>query len=179
MTELLPEFPYHPDPVATGVVVPSDATCLCCERKRGHIYTGPVYAAEDLTGHLCPWCIADGSAAERFDAHFTGGTSLGDDVPLKVFAAVDSRTPGFEAWQEPQWFFHCGDGAAFLGLVGAGELAAHPDALGMLRQEVSGFGWSSDHSTHYLASLDKDGQPTAYLFRCRVCAVHLAYSDFT
>lgn len=113
MTELLPEFPYHPDPVATGVVVPSDATCLCCERKRGHIYTGPVYAAEDLTGHLCPWCIADGSAAERFDAHFTGGTSLGDDVPLKVFAAVDSRTPGFEAWQEPQWFFHCGDGAAF------------------------------------------------------------------
>jgi uncharacterized protein CbrC (UPF0167 family) len=30
-----------------------------------------------------------------------------------------------------------------------------------------------------LASLDKDGQPTAYLFRCRACATHLAYADFT
>ncbi|WP_424890189.1 CbrC family protein [Streptomyces sp. XH2] len=26
--------------------------------------------------------------------------------------------PGLTAWQEPQWFFHCGDGAAFLGVVG-------------------------------------------------------------
>lgn len=178
VAELLPEFPYHPDPVSTGVVVPSDAMCLCCGRERGHIYTGPVYAVEDLTGRLCPWRISDGSAAECFDAHFTGGTSLGDDVPLEVFAAVDSRTPGFEAWREPQWFFHCGDGAAFLGLVGADDLAAHPDVLERLRQEVSGF-WPPDHVEPFLASLDKDGQPTAYLFRCRICTVHLAYCDFT
>ncbi|MET8332011.1 CbrC family protein [Streptomyces sp. NPDC005181] len=178
MTELLPEFPYHPDPVATGVVVPSDAVCICCGRKRGYIYTGPVYAVEDLTDRLCPWCIANGSVAERFDAHFTAGTCLGDDVPIGVFSAVDGRTPGFAAWQEPQWFFHCGDGAAFLGCVGAAELAVRPDALEVLRQEVGGSGWSSDRVEHFLGLLDKDGQPTAYLFRCRVCATHLAYSDF-
>ena len=31
----------------------------------------------------------------------------------------------------------------------------------------------------YLASLDRQRPPSAYLFRCRHCDVHLAYSDFT
>ncbi|MFD0117035.1 CbrC family protein [Streptomyces sp. NBC_00401] len=179
VTEWLPEFPYHPDPVATGVVVPSEKTCVRCEQARGYIYTGPVYAVEEIKGLLCPWCVADGSAAERFDAHFTDGTWLGEDVPLEVFAAVDQRSPGFAAWQETQWFFHCGDGAAFLGRAGAGELAVHPEALEMLRREASGWGRPADQVEHYVGSLDKDGQATAYLFRCRVCAIHLAYSDFT
>ncbi|WP_370424097.1 CbrC family protein (plasmid) [Streptomyces sp. QH1-20] len=177
MTELFPEFPYHPDPVATGVVVPSGAACVCCGKERGYIYRGPVYAAEELTGRLCPWCIADGSVAERFDAHFTAGTCLGDDVSLEVLEAVDRHTPGFAAWQEPQWLFHCGDGAAFLGVVGAAELAAHPDALETLQAETAGWGWPPDQAEHYLSSLDKDDQPTAYLFRCRSCAAYLAYSD--
>ncbi|MEV6704098.1 CbrC family protein [Streptomyces sp. NPDC051453] len=179
MAEWLPEFPYHPDPVSTGVVVPSEVTCVRCARARGYVYTGPVYAVEEIEDRLCPWCVADGSAAERFDAHFTDGTCLGEDVPLEVLAAVDRRTPGFAAWQETQRFFHCGDGAAFLGRVGAGELAAHPDALEMLRREARDEGRPADQVEHHLSSLDKDGQPTAYLFRCRVCAIHLAYSDFT
>ncbi|MGA4837367.1 CbrC family protein [Streptomyces sp. G45] len=118
MTEPLPEFPYHPDPVATGVVVPSGAACTCCGRERGYVYQGPVYAADELGGRLCPWCIADGSAAERFDAHVTSGACRGDDVSLEVFAAVDRRTPDFTARQEPQWFFHCAEGAVFLGRSG-------------------------------------------------------------
>ncbi|MFI6515691.1 CbrC family protein [Spirillospora sp. NPDC050679] len=32
---------------------------------------------------------------------------------------------------------------------------------------------------HYLAALDRDGQPTAYLYECLVCGTHLAYPDFT
>ncbi|MFF7274605.1 CbrC family protein [Streptomyces griseorubiginosus] len=31
----------------------------------------------------------------------------------------------------------------------------------------------------FLGSLDKDGRPTAYLFRCRVCATSLSYADST
>uniref|UniRef100_A0AAU2VF84 CbrC family protein n=1 Tax=Streptomyces sp. NBC_00003 TaxID=2903608 RepID=A0AAU2VF84_9ACTN len=99
-------------------------------------------------------------------------------VPLEVFAAVDRRTPGFAAWQEPQWFFHCAEGAAFLGPAGSAELAAHPEVLEMLRQEANGWGWPSEQVEHFLASLDKDGEATAYLFRCQVCAAHLAYTDF-
>jgi uncharacterized protein len=118
VTEPLPDFPYHPDPVATGAVAESDAVCVCCRRARGLLYTGPVYAPADLSEALCPWCIADGAAAARFDASFSDVPELPDDVPAETIAHVLRRTPGFRGWQQERWLFHCGDGAAFLGTAG-------------------------------------------------------------
>lgn len=71
------------------------------------------------------------------------------------------------------------DAAEYHGRVGAIELVGFPDALDVLRLERAGLGWEPSSIDDYLRSLDKDGQPTAYLFRCRVCRTHLAYSDFT
>ncbi|WP_171162035.1 CbrC family protein [Streptomyces sp. I05A-00742] len=176
----LPVFPYHPDPLATGsVVADPDTVCPCCARARGHVYTGPVHTAsdEDLHGRLCPWCIADGSAAERYGISFCG--VVAGEVPEAVLTAVDRRTPGFAAWQDSVWLTHCGDAAAFLGPAGAAELTAYPDALDALRREAVAWQWSADEIERYLASFERDGRPTAYLFRCRVCGTHLAYSDFT
>ncbi|WP_077801901.1 CbrC family protein [Streptomyces sp. JHA26] len=177
MTEPLPEFPYHPDPLATGSVAVSDAACACCGRARGYVYTGPVYAAGE-PGRLCPWCIADGSAARRYEAHFTADVA-GDEVTRDVLVAVAERTLGFTAWQDGQWLVHCGDAAAFLGRAGVRELTGYPDALDSLRQDIDAWGWPDDQVDDFLGSLDSGGQPTAYLFRCRTCAAHLAYADFT
>ncbi|MET9779024.1 CbrC family protein [Streptomyces sp. NPDC006367] len=177
MTETLPEFPYHPDPLATGSVTASDTACACCGRARGYVYAGPVYAAGE-PGRLCPWCIADGRAARRYEAQFTADV-VGDEVTRDVLVAIAERTPGFTAWQDGQWLVHCGDGAAFLGRAGAGELAGYPDALEGLWQDLRTFGWPEDQVDDFLGALDSDGQPTAYLFRCRTCATHLAYADFT
>jgi uncharacterized protein CbrC (UPF0167 family) len=163
----LPVFPYHPDPVATGSVVPSADACGCCGAARGYVYTGPVYSVADLPAPVCPWCIADGSAADRYEAQFT---EVEGQVPMDVVRAVAERTPGFSAWQQARWLTHCGDAAVFLGRAGARELRPHPDALESLAAE---FGEA------LLAALDADDQPTAYLFRCRGCARHLAYVDFT
>jgi uncharacterized protein len=160
-------------------VVATPGTCACCGKTRGHLYAGPVHAVEDPDGRLCPWCIADGSAAARYEAHFSGGVIGHGDVPRHVLLAIAERTPGFTGWQDSQWLVHCGDGAAFLGRAGAGELAAHPDALDHLRREVGSWGWAGHEVEAYLGSLDRDGQPTAYLFRCRVCGTHIAYSDFS
>ncbi|MER6069732.1 CbrC family protein [Streptomyces sp. NPDC001817] len=41
MSEELPGFPYHPDPLATGAVVASSTTCLSCGRKRRVHLHGP------------------------------------------------------------------------------------------------------------------------------------------
>ena len=118
----LPEFPYHPDPLATVSVAASDTACVCCGLRRGHVYTGPVFAVADgLDDALCPWCLADGTAAERYEAQFTG-------------------------------------------------LRAFPDASEFLAAEFD---------EAFLGALDAEGQPTAYLFRCRHCARHLAYADFS
>ncbi|WP_051830196.1 CbrC family protein [Streptomyces novaecaesareae] len=176
MTEPLPVFPYHPDPVGTGAIIQSDAECSCCSRARGYIYTGPVYAVENLSGRLCPWCIADGSAAERFEALFT---DVLDDIPVDRLFAITQRTPGFSGWQQERWLVHCGDGAAFLGTVGAAELTDHPEAWASLREELGHGPWSLSQAEQYLKALTKSGQPTAYLFRCRACGSHLAYSDAT
>ncbi len=96
---VLPIFKYHPDPVATESIVPSDALCVCCGRARGYIYAGPVYSEEELEESLCPWCIADGSAHERFDACFTDEGGIGDYgtwdlVPSEIVDEIAYRTPG-------------------------------------------------------------------------------------
>ncbi len=49
----------------------------------------------------------------------------------------------------------------------------------MLRREHDEYGWAEEEVEEYLAALDKDDMPTAYLFECRHCGAHLAYSDFT
>ncbi len=139
-----------------------------------------MHAVEDLRLKLCPWCIADGSAAERFDATFNDTPwRVPEEVPEDVTDMILRRTPGFVGWQEARWLHHCGDAAEFHGLVGAPELAVLPDALACLRSESEEYGWPSDQIEWYLSALSKDGQPTGYLFRCRQCRTHLAYSDFT
>src|SRR4051812_33067835 len=99
----LPEFRYHPDPVDTGSVAPSDAECARCGEQRGFIYTGPVYAEEDLGDALCPWCIADGSAHESLGATFVDSEAFTADTSDAVIAEICERTPGFSAWQPEEW----------------------------------------------------------------------------
>jgi len=65
-----PVFRYHPNPIASGSIVASGAQCVRCEQRRGFIYAGPSYCEVELDVALCPWCIADGSAHEKFDASF-------------------------------------------------------------------------------------------------------------
>lgn len=178
----LPHFRYHPDPLRTGIIQPSDEECVCCEQARGYIYIGPVSCVEDLDECLCPWCIADGSAHEQFEAEFTdpdevGATHRGwDAVPLEVIQEVVQRTPGFIGWQQEQWWSHCGDAAEFHGAAGHDEaLAAGKDFLDALREDT---GIESDEEwDEYLSALSLEHGPTAYLFRCRHCGKFGGYSD--
>jgi uncharacterized protein CbrC (UPF0167 family) len=168
------------DPVATGSVKASSVECVVCGQSRGYIYTGPVYATEKDDNEICPWCIADGSAADRLDAQFTDvGWGVPDDVPAAACEEIAQRTPGFVSWQQDHWLYHCADGCAFLGAVGRRDLDDCPDALEVLLHENDQFGWIPEQSQRYVDSLDADGQPTAYLFSCLHCGVHLAFSDST
>lgn len=180
MPEVLPRFIYHPDPVATGSIEASDGTCRCCERQRGFIYAGPVYAEEELVDELCPWCIADGSAAEMFDAIFVDDASIGagagwGKVSDDVIEEISRRTPGFSGWQQERWWSHCGDGAEFLGPAGVAELReTWPAAIPALREET---GCDDAEWGQYFEALDREHGPTAYVFRCRHCGALGGYSD--
>jgi uncharacterized protein CbrC (UPF0167 family) len=177
----LPVFKYHPDPLATGSIVARDTVCRCCGRARSHVYVGPVYAEDELDEHICPWCIADGSAHERLDASFTdhdgvGGYGDWDAVPSDVADEIAFRTPGFSGWQQERWWTHCGDAAAFLGRVGYKEASQHGPELLEALAEGPAFATAAERES-YLRALDRDGSPTGYAFRCRHCGKLGGYSD--
>ncbi|GGF30955.1 UPF0167 protein [Marmoricola endophyticus] len=167
----LPTFTYHPDPVASGSVVPSDAACESCERTRGHLYVGPIFGVADIE-ELCPWCIADGSAAARHDLEFTDdGDAALRGVPAEVREEILHRTPGVSTWQSPRWLTHCGDAAVYLTIAGARELRSTPGAV----DSLVAAGWDETDVDQMRA----DGDLSAYLFRCRHCGTGLAYADMS
>jgi uncharacterized protein CbrC (UPF0167 family) len=175
----LPRFPYHPDPVDTGSVERSAAVCRSCGRVRGYIYTGPTSGAENLTGAVCPWCIADGSAAARFAVQFVDPAGIGDygrwpPVPREVVVEISTRTPAFNGWQQERWWTHCGDGAEFIGVAGRSELETRwAEAIPAIRDDAAvGTDWDE-----YYARMRRDTSPTAYIFRCRHCGRLGGYTD--
>jgi uncharacterized protein CbrC (UPF0167 family) len=177
----LPRFRYHPDPVATGSVVESAATCACCRRTRGWIYDGPTYSAQHIKPAICPWCIANGEAHERLDVEFSdkelvGGGGEWGSVRAAVIEEIAWRTPGFSGWQQERWWTHCGDGAQYLGRAGARELLAlGPVAMAAIRASTGlaeGPAWDA-----FFRALDKDGSPVSYVFRCAICGVYGGYQD--
>jgi uncharacterized protein len=176
-----PSFRYHPDPIATGSVRPSDAACRACGRARGLIYTGPVYGGEeDYDEAICPWAIADGTAYDGLDVRFAdprgvGGYGEWERVTATVAEEVAYRTPCFIGWQQKRWFTHCGDSAEFLGVAGRPGLEAFgAEAIATIRQEC---GYEGKEWNSYFRALDRDHGPTPYVFRFRHCGKLGGYSD--
>ena len=104
----LPDFKYHPNPIATRSIIPSTKVCPVCGESRGFAYDGIPYGTKDLE-HICPWCIADGSAHEKFGVAFTDtegvrGYGQWEKVPKEVVEEVAFRTPGFASWQQEHWY---------------------------------------------------------------------------
>ncbi len=177
----LPVTRYHPDPVGTGSVEEKpDQPCLCCNRICGYVYTGPAYSEKFhyLSGCICIWCVADGSAAKQFGAEFTDTDALAE-LSEAIVSEVATRTPGFVAWQQERWLTCCKDAAAYLGRAGAAELkgkfaGALPALKAWIEEE---YGLKGRDLDAFVAELDKDAGAIAYVFRCLHCAKYLAYTD--
>jgi uncharacterized protein CbrC (UPF0167 family) len=175
----LPEFRYHPDPLASGSVVESKQACRCCGMVRGYVYTGPVYAEEDLQDALCPWCIADGSAHSKFGGTFVDSEAFTGVADNAVMTALVERTPGFSAWQSEQWPCCCADATAFVTPAGIQELRQHKELEGLaLSHIIYDIGFSGGAAKRLLESLDRNAGPTAYVFQCLHCRRYLFHIDF-
>ncbi len=175
----LPGFHYHPDPIASGSIVESDAQCRCCRKKRGFIYTAPVYSEDELDDAICPWCIADGAAHEKFDATFVDSEAFQDGIPDAVVEEICERTPGFNSWQSEQWPLCCGDAAAFLMPAGIQEIRKdHFELEGQLMGHVvQELKLSGSAATRFIDSLNRDSGPTVFLFQCLHCQRLRFYID--
>jgi uncharacterized protein len=168
---MLPEFPYHPDPVATGNVKPSDKPCQCFGQTRGYIYLASVYAVDDLDEAICPWCIADGSAATKFDASFADSDPLSRaGVPKSIVEEVTRRTPGYNSWQQDEWLVCCGDACEFYGDAPLAEVhSLSGEALDELLCKIQ---WSASDWNGFVGRYAPGGDPAVYKFICRHCQRH-------
>lgn len=178
MTERLPTFRYHPDPIATGAIATSDETCACCGKARGYIYVASVYSIQELNNLLCPWCIADGSAARKFDASFSDSYPLSKaGLAPEVIEEVHLRTPGYISWQQEDWLFHCGDACEFHGDAAASDAVSvspetKADWLARYCQDEEGWKWVTE-------GYEPGGDSALYKFVCRHCRMVLLGWDLS
>lgn len=164
--ETIPSFKYHPDPIGTGAIAVSDQVCECCGKARGYIYKASFYAADEIDS-ICPWCIANGSAARKYDGMFC------DDYPLTK-AGIDSaivdevtlRTPGFETWQQEVWLTHCSDACAYLGDATKADLVGVTQGEGLI---VDGPDWAADDILKMTEYYEPKGSPAFYKLQCIHC----------
>ncbi len=171
-----PKFRYHPDPVASKVLIPSKGKCPCCGTAGGWTYVGPFYALEEVEG-LCPWCIASGSAHARFDMEFGLAYALEPGADDRAKKELLTRTPSYFVAQEEPWPVHCGDFCAVL-------VRLEPELYDRYRNEIQSdlaiikqrLEIERDELEEYL---QMEASPLwAQLFKCLTCDVLRLSADF-
>lgn len=171
MPEEFPSFRYRPFAMEDGTFVQSSEPCSGCGRDRGWRYDLAIYSVHDDL-RACPWCIADGSFARKFDATFLEDNSLQRaGLPSDVMNEMLTRTPGYSCWQYEDWIACCGDACEFHGDAPVKELQALDDAG--LQRLASASGFPLDVLREQLPDYEPRGSPAFYKFVCRHCgAVH-------
>lgn len=170
----IPTFRYHPNPLETGAfeISEEEVTCDCCGKTTKIHYEAPFYAVDDIDC-LCPECIANGKAAEKFDGSFQDDYSVDDGVnDSEKLDELIHRTPGYCGWQQEYWRAHCGDFCAFLGYTGARELRA----LGVMEEVIDDPMWDDEQKELIQESVN-GGHLQCYLFQCLHCGKHLVWMD--
>lgn len=174
---VLPIFKYHPNPISTGAIVQSDEECECCQQASGYIYTASFYTKEEVS-FICPLCIADGSAAVKFEGMFSDDFFLLQaGVAEEVIDEVCDRTPGYHSWQQEQWQSHCSTACEFHGDASKKELA---ELSGIkLTQFLNENRFKLEQWQNMLSVYEEGGNPAIYKFKCTECS-HIIYTlDFT
>ena len=170
----LPAFKYHPDPVKTGSIEHKETDCPVCGQKRAYVYVGPFYSIEDVEG-ICPWCIADGSAARKHEGEFQDSASIESPVEEKFMDELVHRTPGYMGWQQERWLVHCDEPCIFIGYVGWKEIQETGiDVTEDLEKQAEEYSLSVQE---FCDSLVNKGLLQGYLFKCVRCGKYRLTAD--
>ena len=163
-----PVFKYNPRVYENAYFIREKGVCQCCG-KTVELYASGMYAEENISC-ICVECIANGSAAIKFD-----GTFIQDADPVENKEAIDelfNRTPGYSSWQGERWAACCNDYCEYLGRVGIEEIAE----LG-ISDEVFDENGSCDGWKNIKTYLKKDGDVCGHLFRCLHCGRYILRID--
>jgi uncharacterized protein CbrC (UPF0167 family) len=177
----LPQFRYSPNAYKIDVFEDTDGTCSVCNQQRNIKYNSSFYSEEEPV-YICPWCVADGSAAQKYNGVFNDRegveTPLGYDSDETLQSTFDEkaeevsqRTPSYISWQQEVWLSHCNEPCAFIGY--ADSKAIEP-LLHELEADIENAGYDSNLITEHMS---KEGSVVGYLFQCLHCGIHRLHVD--
>lgn len=167
----LPKFKYHPNAykLELGIFTNEQGVCSVCNQPRTLKYEGPIYSIEE-PDYICPWCIADGLAAAKYDGQFSDDLGV-EEVPEDKLEEIIYRTPGYVSWQQEVWLTHCNEPCAFIDYVGIEEIEPYFDEL---IDDIENLGYPVKVVK---TALSKDGSLKGYLFECVNCGKKRIHID--
>jgi len=177
----LPKFKYSPNAYELDLFDKVEGTCSVCEEKRNLKYNSSFYSV-DQPDYICPWCIANGKAAEKYDGEFNDycgieGVSPNPNdpkptIPKGMLTEICTKTPSYSSWQQELWLSHCNEPCAFIGY--ADNKTIEP-ILDELKNDIeNNIGYDPDLIKKHLT---KDGHLVGYLFKCIKCDKHRLHAD--
>jgi len=180
MKNNLPFFKYHPNPLATGNAVEKVFVCLCCNQQKKVAYVGGIYSVHDVDREmLCLECIADGSAAKKWDASFGGELQDGERFTSEIIDEFENKTPSYISWQGAVWLTHCDDICEFHGDFTKKELIDHFEDIKDYAKEHLGCRGGDEELKEIIQHYEPIGNPAFYKFICIQCKKVLVHVDFT
>lgn len=175
-----PVFKYHKNPLDTKAFVKSNKSCFACGQKRGWGCTETI-KAEDVfeDGFFCPWCVYDGSAAEKFKSEFVSLYEENPGISQDCIDELTHRTPSILTWQDFEWPAHCNDFYEFINYVTWDDITK----LGIekeLEQDLLENEWLREANwtvSELKEVLCKGSSLQGYLFRCLHCGKYHLHID--
>jgi len=126
--------------------------------------------------NLCPWCIADGRAAKKWDGFFNE-LANGMALPDAVREEVCCRTPAIETWQDWSWPSSTTDALRFVGEVDGKSLLTAADERAVAACLAAFEGWGGTFTRDDLRHVSKGSDPALYLFQDFETGAYTAIAD--
>ena len=169
-----PFFRFNPNAEKNGIFTRRVTTCTVCELSTNLVYEGPIASESDVKD-ICPWCIADGRAAELFEAEFAGSAGTEDIDDNEAFVELLHRTPGFNTFQEITWPVHCDTPCAYIGPVDKKVVKPmRKELIDDIEIIADEFGIEEEE---LIDGLTTDGSMQGQLFKCVECGQHRLVVD--
>lgn len=174
-----PQFKYHPNAYQLDLFVEVKGRCSVCHEERSLKYEASFYSEEDPE-YICPFCIADGRAAKKYQGEFNdycGIEGVSPDpndpsptIPKEMLLEICERTPSYISWQQEVWLSHCNEPCAFIDYADTKTIAPFREEI------ISELDSIGEETLEYLS---KDGDCVGYLFQCVQCGKHKLHVDFS
>lgn len=170
----IPEFPYMPNVYRDGIIVRQSGECDCCGQKADYLYFGIIYCTHEVT-RLCPWCIAEGVAAMKYNGTFN---DLCADVTPEINDIISCRTPAISGWQDVQWETCCNDAMLYLEAVGTKKALEKYRGNTAVENTIHDFEPFPEFDLLQAELPDKgESSLLVHVFQCRHCGKYKLYFD--